>query len=110
MSNPLTYEPISPEIVGRSRWLQVGKHAGVHGINAMLQEYGIEPNNDQTRQILEKVKSIGDQGKHVTDVELFAIANEVIGDSKFKTLSEVIRIFRFYRNWEYAICICKIND
>ena len=36
LSNPLTYEPISPELVGRKRWLQVGKHAGIHGMNAML--------------------------------------------------------------------------
>jgi len=41
LSNPLTYEPISPELVGRSRWLQVGKHAGIHGMNAMLQDFGI---------------------------------------------------------------------
>ncbi|HYX71671.1 MAG TPA: 2-isopropylmalate synthase, partial [Nitrososphaera sp.] len=28
INNPLTYEPISPELVGRKRWLQAGKHAG----------------------------------------------------------------------------------
>ena len=27
INNPLTYEPISPELVGRKRWLQAGKHA-----------------------------------------------------------------------------------
>ena len=42
---------ISPEIVGRTRWLQVGKHAGIHGMNAMLKEYGIEPNEEQTKRI-----------------------------------------------------------
>jgi 2-isopropylmalate synthase len=36
ISNPMTYEPISPELVGRRRWLQAGKHAGAHGIRAML--------------------------------------------------------------------------
>ena len=86
LSNPLTYEPISPEIVGRNRWFQVGKHAGAHGINAMLEEYGVQPDKDQVKQILAKVKSIGDQGKHVTDVELLSIANEVMGDSKLKRL------------------------
>jgi len=69
LSNPLTYEPISPEIVGRNRWFQVGKHAGTHGINSMLEDYGVQPDKDQLKQILEKVKSIGDQGNHVTDVE-----------------------------------------
>ena len=71
LNNPLTYEPISPEIVGRTRWLQVGKHAGIHGMNAMLKEYGIEPNEDQTKQILDKVKALGDQGKQVTDCLLY---------------------------------------
>ena len=89
LSNPLTYEPISPEIVGRNRWLQVGKHAGAHGISAMLEEYGVQPDKDQLKQILEKVKSIGDQGKHVTDVELLSMANEVMGDSKLKRLVQL---------------------
>jgi len=78
LSNPLTYEPISPELVGRTRWFQVGKHAGAHGVSAMLEEYGIQPTKEQTREILEKVKILGDQGKHVTDVELLSIAGEVM--------------------------------
>ena len=89
LNNPLTYEPISPEIVGRTRWLQVGKHAGIHGMYAMLKEYGIEPNDEQTKQILEKIKNIGDQGKQVTEVELLSIANEVIGENKLKRIVQL---------------------
>ena len=89
LSNPLTYEPISPEVVGRTRWLQVGKHAGIHGMNAMLKEYGIEPNDEQTKQILDQVKNIGDQGKQVTEVELLSIANEVIGENKLKRIVQL---------------------
>jgi len=89
LNNPLTYEPISPESVGRTRWLQVGKHAGIHGMNAMLKEYGIEPNEDQTKQILDKVKDIGDQGKQVTEVELLSIANELIGENKLKRIVQL---------------------
>ena len=89
LNNPLTYEPISPEIVGRTRWLQVGKHAGIHGMNAMLKEYGIEPNEDQTKQILDKVKALGDQGKQVTEVELLSMANEVIGENKLKRIVQL---------------------
>ena len=50
-------------------------------MNAMLKEYGIEPNEDQTKQILDKVKALGDQGKQVTEVELLSMANEVIGEN-----------------------------
>jgi len=86
LSNPLTYEPISPELVGRKRWLQVGKHAGLHGMNAMLGEYGIKPSEEQANQILAKVKTLGDQGKQVTDVELLSIASEILGDRGIKRL------------------------
>ena len=89
LNNPLTYEPISPEIVGRTRWLQVGKHAGIHGMNAMLKEYGITPDQEQTKKILEKVKNIGDQGKQVTEVELLSLANEVIGENKLKRIVQL---------------------
>jgi 2-isopropylmalate synthase len=89
LNNPLTYEPINPDIVGRTRWLQVGKHAGIHGISAMLEEYGIKPNESQLRQILEKVKAIGDLGKQVTDVELLSIANEILGEHAIKRIAQL---------------------
>ena len=44
------------KLLVRTRWLQVGKHAGIHGMNAMLKEYGIVPNEEQTKQILGKGK------------------------------------------------------
>ena len=86
LNNPLTYEPISPELVGRTRWFQVGKHAGAHGVSAMLEEYGIQPTREQTREILERVKKLGDQGKHVTDVELLSITGEVMQTQGLKRL------------------------
>jgi 2-isopropylmalate synthase len=89
LSNPLTYEPISPELVGRKRWLQVGKHAGIHGMNAMLAEYGIHPTDDQAKQILDKIKIIGDQGKQITDVELLSIASNILGEKGIKRIVQL---------------------
>jgi 2-isopropylmalate synthase len=86
LNNPLTYEPISPELVGRTRWFQVGKHAGAHGVSAMLEEYGIQPSREQTHEILDRVKKLGDQGKHVTDVELLSITGEVMHTQGLKRL------------------------
>ena len=86
LSNPLTYEPISPELVGRKRRLYVGKHAGIHGMNAMLAEYGITPDAEQSVRILEKVKALGDKSEKVSDVELLSFASEVIGDRGIKRL------------------------
>ena len=89
LCNPLTYEPISPELVGRTRWLQVGKHAGIHGMNAMLEEYGIKPDEEQAKQILDRVKNIGDQGKQVTDVELLTISSEVMKEHGIKRMVQL---------------------
>ena len=39
---------------------------------------------EQSKQILDKVKVIGDQGKQLTDVELLSIASEVMGEKDLK--------------------------
>lgn len=89
LNNPLTYEPIGPELVGRTRWLQVGKHAGIHGVSAMLEEYGVKATEAQLKQILDKVKVIGDQGKQVTEVELLSIANELLSEHPIKRIVQL---------------------
>jgi len=78
LSMPLTYEPIDPELVGRKRVLQAGKHAGAHGILAKLQEMGWQPTEEQLKEITAKVKELGDKGKAVTDTDLAAIARSII--------------------------------
>src|SRR5215218_8781554 len=84
INNPLTYEPISPELVGRKRWLQAGKHAGAHGIKAMLSEFGISPNDQQLHKIVEEQKNIADKGKSITTGELLSISGQVMGNKKFE--------------------------
>ena len=86
LSNPLTYEPISPALVGRERTLRVGKHAGIHGMNAMLEEFGVKTTDEQSQQILDKIKIMGDQGKQITDVELLSVANDVMGEKAIKRI------------------------
>ena len=63
LSNPLTYEPISPELV--------------------------KPTNEQSEKILEKVKVLGDQGKQITDVELLSIASEILGEKGIKRIVQL---------------------
>jgi 2-isopropylmalate synthase len=89
LNNPLTYEPISPELVGRKRQLRIGKHAGIHGMNAMLEEFGVKTNENQSKQILEKIKVLGDQGKQITDVELLSIASDVLGEKGIKKIVQL---------------------
>lgn len=84
INNPLTYEPINPGLVGRKRWLQAGKHAGAHGIKAMLEDFGIEPKNEQLHEIVEKQKNLADKGKAITTADLLSIAGDVMHNSKFE--------------------------
>ena len=79
LADPSTYEAIPPEIVGRVRRLVVGKHAGSHGIRAALEEMGLHPTEDQLKEIFQRVKALGDKGKRVTDADLKAIAESVMG-------------------------------
>ena len=84
INNPLTYEPISPELVGRKRWLQAGKHAGAHGIKAMLQDFGIKPTEEQLKEIVERQKTVADLGKSITTADLLSISGQIMGNSKFE--------------------------
>jgi 2-isopropylmalate synthase len=90
---PLTFEPISPELVGRTRKLVAGKLAGTRGIKAELEEVGIHPSEEQLKEIVQRVKDLGDKGKMVTDADLLALTSavmgEVIGEEKIVDLCDL---------------------
>lgn len=79
LSHSLTYEPISPELVGVKRRFSTGKLSGTHGIKAFLDEFELKPSKEQFDEIFVRVKNLGDKGKAVTEVDLFTIAEMVIG-------------------------------
>ena len=78
IKNSATYEPFTPELVGRKRQFILGKHMGTHGLNNKLKEFGLEVSEDQLKQIFDEVKSLADKGKTVTDADLNAIAVNVL--------------------------------
>jgi 2-isopropylmalate synthase len=90
---PLTFEPIKPELVGRTRKLVAGKLAGTRGIKAELEEIGIHPTEEQLKEIVQRVKDLGDKGKMVTDADLLALTSavmgEVLGEEKVVDLSDL---------------------
>lgn len=90
---PLTFEPIKPEMVGRTRKLVAGKLAGTRGIKAELEEIEIHPTEEQLKEIVQRVKDLGDKGKMVTDADLLALTSavmgEVIADEKIVDLADL---------------------
>ncbi len=79
LKKPETYEAIKPELVGAQRRFVLGKHVGMKSVKRMLDEIKVSVNEKQLKEIFDKVKYLGDKGKHVTSVDLEATANSVLG-------------------------------
>jgi D-citramalate synthase len=86
LSNPLTYEPFAPELVGCTRRLSPGKHSGSHAIRATLDNLGLKPTDEQFKEIFQRIKELGDKGKAVMDADVLAIAENVMGLSQAKPI------------------------
>lgn len=87
--NPRTYEPIGPDLIGIPRSdeiediilqsIGVGKHSGGHAISSKLNRLGVMVDRMQLNEIKQRIKVIGDKGKQITDQDLLAIAQAVLG-------------------------------
>jgi 2-isopropylmalate synthase len=86
-----TYEPITPEIVGHTRRIVLGKHTGANAIRSKLDEYGIELSNEQFNRVFNQVKKLGDKGKSITDTDLKSMAETVLGRAK----EEIVKLVGF---------------
>ncbi len=82
IANSKTFEPgiMTPEMVGHQRRLVLGKHTGKHAVKKILNDSGLTPSERELNAILERVKDLGDKGKKVTDVDLYAITEAVMGE------------------------------
>jgi homocitrate synthase NifV len=58
LQNPATYEPFSPEEIGRERHLVIGKHSGKHLITNFLKEYNIALTQTEIRSLVDAVKTL----------------------------------------------------
>jgi homocitrate synthase NifV len=58
LKNPGTYEPFSPEEVGRERKLVLGKHSGRHLVLNVLEQNGIHLTREEAGSVLDQVRSL----------------------------------------------------
>ncbi|MFW9800996.1 MAG: hypothetical protein ACFFD9_11210, partial [Candidatus Thorarchaeota archaeon] len=56
LTHSMTYEPISPHIVGRRREFHLGKFVGRHFVEYLLKMGGIRATTEQTRKIADRIK------------------------------------------------------
>ena len=79
--SPETYEPFSPEMVGLSRELVLGKHSGSRTIIMKLAERGIECSREEAEAILARVRSLSiEYGRELSDDELEALYRRLSGE------------------------------
>jgi isopropylmalate/citramalate/homocitrate synthase-like protein len=80
LGHPRTYELLTPEFVGRSRRIIVGKHTGRHAVRAILEEIGLRP-GEELNAIVEESETLE------IDLEMGVVRNLEIGLSlNFKPL------------------------
>lgn len=74
IKDPKTYEAFSPEEVGLTRQLVIGKHSGGNSIRSKFHEYGIEVTPEEAQDILIQVRKTAVQLKRALfDKELVYI-------------------------------------
>lgn len=79
IQNPLTYEPFDPKEVGSEHSLVIGKHSGRHGVSQILQQYGIQLNLLDIKQVLISVHKLSLQVKrNLTPEELINLVSEML--------------------------------
>ncbi len=77
LENPRTYESISPELVGNKRNLVLGKHTGKHIIRQLLDDHGIEADEELLVDIVSQVKQLGERNGSLSDEEITQIINGI---------------------------------
>ena len=77
LSNPLTYEIMTPESVGvPSSRLVLGKHSGRHALKERLASLGFDLDDETLGRVFDKFKVLADKKKEVFDEDLIIIAEE----------------------------------
>jgi methanogen homocitrate synthase len=77
LNHPRTYESISPDMVGNSRRLILGKHSGKGIIEKRLAQKGIELSQEDICIILRQIKILGEYKGQVNDEEFWNIVEMV---------------------------------
>jgi len=105
-----TYEPITPEMVGAKRRIVMGKLVGVHAVESKLKELNYDVSNEIAEVITKKIKELGDKGKRVTEVDLMAIADDILGRKREEKIKLAdLRVYNDFGKKPFAFVKLDIN-
>ena len=79
IENADTFEPgvMTPEMVGATRELVLGKHTGTHSVRERLEDAGFDPTDAEVREVTRMVKDRGAQQEQITFERLKEFARDV---------------------------------
>ncbi|WP_026974747.1 2-isopropylmalate synthase [Alicyclobacillus contaminans] len=81
LKHALTYEIISPEMVGlSSNQLVLGKHSGRHAFRERCAELGLRMDDKSFNDLFRAFKELTEKKKEVTDEDILALATDVAGE------------------------------
>jgi homocitrate synthase len=100
LENPETYEAIPPEIVHKQREIIIDKYTGKAAVKDRLGQMGVEPEEDQLKEIVSRVKGSAADGKtRFTDIDLLEIADDILDlDIKSRIPAKVEALISFSLN------------
>ncbi len=80
MSNPLTYEIMTPESVGiPASQLVLGKHSGRHALGRRFAQLGASLSDSELDEVYERFVALADRKKAISDGDLLDIARVPLG-------------------------------
>jgi 2-isopropylmalate synthase len=80
LTHSMTYEPISPLIVGRRREFHLGKFIGRHFVEYLLKMGGVRATEEQTREIADRIKKTHEATKKSQSKDSFDRIKEELKD------------------------------
>ena len=79
LKNPMTYEIMSPDIVGLAgNRMVIGKHSGRHAFHERLRQMGYELSKEEINALFGKFKQLADKRKEILEEDLEALVAEEI--------------------------------
>lgn len=95
LRNKRTYEPFTPELIGRKTELFLGKGTGKHVVRYLLQAEGMEVSDDQLKEIVNEIKKKQEeQSKEIIRARFMDVKEKMRTLQKGIFTSEFLEIVR----------------
>ena len=87
LANPMTYEIMTPQSVGKTESsLVLGKLSGRHALADRLHELGYDLSADDLNNVFERFKNLADKKKTITDEDLEALVSQPGGVQEYYSI------------------------